>query len=81
MIWLELGEGNGHVVIRDSRMNFRRPVTGAITAVCRRLRGDQLAEFRDEFQDTGRARLVLKVIVEEGGEAAVEFEGTFVAIR
>src|SRR5579871_6277344 len=48
MIWLEL-DGKGHVVVRDSAMRFRRPVTGKIRAVCRRPVHDLLDAFRKEF--------------------------------
>jgi thioesterase domain-containing protein len=81
MIWLELGGGDGHVVIRDSAMRFRRPVTGEIRAVCRKPVNDVLEAFRKEFAETGKTRLRLAVTIEQDGLDAATFEGTFVALR
>ena len=80
-IWLELGDRESHVVIRDSSLNFRRPVTGEIRAICHRPEESALVEFRKQFQATGKARIQLSVVIEEEGLIAVEFSGTYVALR
>lgn len=81
VIWLALGDREAHVVVKDGAFRFRRPVRGEIRAVCRPPEAQVMEEFRREFAEKGRARLRLHAIVEEAGEAAVEFEGTFVARR
>jgi len=82
MIWLTLGDKNGHVVIRDSAMRYRRPVRGEIRAVCRAPVADVMDPFKAEFANKGKAHLKLAVTI-ENGEAidAATFEGTFVAMR
>lgn len=78
VIWLEIGHDRGHVVVKDSRLRFVRPVEGEIRAVCPRPDAETLAAFRKRFEETGRSRLTLSASI---GDGAVEFEGTFVAIR
>lgn len=80
-IWLELGDRESHVVIRDSSLSFRRPVTGNLRAICHRPEESALAEFRKQFQATGKAKIRLAVVIKEKELVAVEFSGTFVAIR
>ncbi|MDB6175675.1 MAG: thioesterase domain protein [Chthoniobacteraceae bacterium] len=81
MIWLALGDRNCHVVIRDSALSFRRPVRGDIRAVCRLPEEKRMEVFKLDFARKGKARIALKVTVEEEGEVAVDFSGTFVAIK
>jgi thioesterase domain-containing protein len=80
LIWLELGSAEGHVVIRDSAIRFVRPVRGEIRAICRKPEIGALVAFREQFTAEGKARIRLSVTIEEDGEVAVEFEGTFVAL-
>lgn len=81
LVWLELGDRAAHVVIRESSIRYRRPVRGELRAVCRAPDAGTLAVFRSDFARNGKARLVLRVGIGEEGDSAVEFEGTFVAIR
>lgn len=82
MIWLALGSKEGHVVIRDSAMRYRRPVRGEIRAVCRTPVSDILDTFRQEFESKGKAHLKLAVTIEDRDALdAATFEGTFVAMR
>jgi thioesterase domain-containing protein len=81
MIWLELGGQEGHAVIRESAMRFRRPVQGALHAVCRKPVTEILDVFRKDFASTGKARLRLMVTLEDSGLEAATFEGTFVAMK
>lgn len=82
LIWLALGDKQGHVVIRDSAMRYRRPVRGEIRAVCRMPVTDVLDPFKAEFAAKGKAHLKLAVTIENGEELdAATFEGTFVALK
>ena len=81
LLWLELRDRSAHLVIRESTIKFRRPVRGELRAVCRTPDTAALSAFREDFARKGKARLVLRVEIEEDGEAAVEFEGTFVALK
>jgi len=80
-LWLELRERPCHVVLRDSTISFRRPVTSDLKAICRAPDAAKIATFHEEFARAKKARLKLHVTVEEAGVAAVHFDGTFVAIR
>jgi thioesterase domain-containing protein len=81
LLWLELPDRNGHVVIRDSSISFRAPVRKEPRAICRRPDEAVLAKFRHDLARAGKARMRLEVTIEEGGAVAVEFAGTFVAVR
>lgn len=81
LIWLELGDRQCHLVIRDSSMNYHRPVKNDIRAICRRPEGQLLTAFKEQFLKKGKARIRLEVTIEEAGEKAVDFSGTYVAMR
>jgi len=80
LIWLELGNQEAHVVIRDSVIKFRRPVRGDIRAICRQPAASDLERFRQEYQSMGKARIDLEVVVEDKGLTALQFKGTYVAL-
>jgi thioesterase domain-containing protein len=79
-LWLELRDKSSHVVLRESSISFRRPVTRDPHSVCLRPGSEELAAFRSEFTRKGKARLRLAATIEEDGAVAVRFEGTFVAL-
>ena len=81
LIWLELGNPEAHVVIRDSSIRFRLPVRRDIRAICRPPAPEELARFQAEFESSGKARIELEVVIEEEGRMALEFRGTYVALR
>jgi thioesterase domain-containing protein len=81
LLWLEMRDRSAHVVIRESAMKFRRPVRGDLRAVCRAPAADALDIFRETLARAGKARIELDVTIEESGEVAAEFHGTFVAVR
>lgn len=81
VIWLEVGDRNCHVVVRDASIRFRRPVAGVIRASARRPASAVRETFRGDLARTGHARLGLDVVIREGEETAVEFTGTYVARR
>ena len=80
-LWLELRERPCHVVLRNSTIAFRRPVTCDPQAICRTPEPQQLSAFHDAFLQKGKARLLLRVTIQEHGSLAVTFEGTFVALK
>ena len=81
LLWLELRDRTAHVVIRRSTIQFHRPVRGELRAVCRAPDPATLATFHSDFARKGKARLALRVEIAHDGQLAVEFEGTFVAVR
>jgi thioesterase domain-containing protein len=81
LLWLELGDREAHVVIRESTLKFRRPVRGMIRAVCARPEVDALTAFKAAFVARGKARMNLRVVVPDESEVAVDFEGIYVARR
>lgn len=81
LLWLELKEAECHIVIRKSTISYERPVRGEIHAICVRPSADLLEEFKRTFHQKGKARIALSATVEDQGEAAVHFEGIFVAMR
>jgi thioesterase domain-containing protein len=81
LVWLMLGDRDGHVVIRDSTISFRRPVRTEIRASCRQPDEATVAAFKAKFLSDGTARLRLEVAMEENHRLAASFEGTFVATR
>ena len=80
-IWLQLGDPSAHVVIRDSAIRYFRPVRGVLRAVCHPLLDEDAAIFQEQFRLKGKARAALRVTIDEGDVTAVEFQGTFVALR
>jgi thioesterase domain-containing protein len=81
LLWLEVGDPHCHIVIRDSRISFRRPVRGNLRATCRLPEASVMENFRAEFRLKGHARIELQSVIEEDGAAAVIFHGTFVALK
>ena len=80
-LWLELRGEAPEVVIRESAIRFFHPIRETIRAVCPRPDPEQLAVFTNMLRAKGKARLELRVRVEENGVLAAELEGTFVAKR
>jgi thioesterase domain-containing protein len=78
-LWLELNDAAVHVVVAESSIRFLRPIRETIRAICLRPSAEELAAFRSQFAEKGKARIALRVKVIEAGETAAEFEGTFVA--
>lgn len=81
LLWVELGDRAGHIVIHRSEMVYHRPVRGEIRAICRRPPDAELAEFRRQFAASGKARIRVSATIEHAGRVCVEFAGDFVALR
>ena len=77
-LWLRLGD-ESHVVIRESTIRFIRPIHEMIRARCEEPAADELRAFDSIMREKGKASLPLIVFVEENGNIAAEFSGTFVA--
>ena len=81
LLWLELKDRDAHIVIRKSSIEFHRPVRGEIRARCRIPEPVALSGFREAFIRKGKGRLELRVEIFAEEAIAVEFTGTFVAVR
>src|SRR4051812_45832188 len=46
LLWLELGNRDAHIVIRESAISYRRPVRREIRMVCRRPEEAAVAAFK-----------------------------------
>jgi thioesterase domain-containing protein len=80
-LWLELHGHPAEVLIADSSMRFLRTVRETIRARCHHPGHEEIASFKATLEANGKARIALRVSVEEHGCAAAEFRGTFVALR
>jgi thioesterase domain-containing protein len=80
LLWTSLGEPEAHIVVRDSSMQYERPVRGELRAVCRSPAWMEFTQFRRHYARKGRARITLEAVIEEDGEIAARFRGVFVAI-
>jgi thioesterase domain-containing protein len=81
MLWLQLGDRRAHIVIRESTIRYRHPVTGTLRAICRRPQEGEMETFVTTFAATGKTRIKLQVQIEHEQQVCVEFEGEFVALR
>ena len=81
MLWLQLGDRNAHIVIRESTIRYKHPVRSALRAICLRPDEASIAVFKTTFQSTGKAHLKLQVQVVNADQVCVMFEGDFVALR
>jgi thioesterase domain-containing protein len=80
-LWHALDDRDAHIVIRRSELDYRHPVTGPLRAVCQRPDAGALGAFRATFAKAGKARITLRVGIEEEDDLCLEFRGIFVAIR
>ncbi len=69
------------VVIRDSRLEYLRPVTADFAAVARLPDGATLEAFRQRLREKGKARLDLDVEIRDRGEVALRLQGAYVALE
>jgi len=68
------------VVVKDSSNAFMAPVTEDFVMRCVSVEADYKEKFLKDFAHRGRARLKLKVWVEQQGVTAFSYEGTYVAL-
>lgn len=80
LLWLELRDTAAHVVVAQSSMRFLHPVRETIRALCEPPAPWEIAELKATLRAKGKARITLRVRVEENGMLAAALEGVFVAI-
>lgn len=80
-LWLEIQEMPADIVIRESSIRFLHPIRTVIRAICARPEAAHLRAFHETLRAKGKARITLRVRVEENETVAAELEGTFVALR
>ena len=81
LLWMEIKELAADIVIRESSIRFLHPIRNVIHAICARPAADELRAFRETLRAKGKARITLRVRVEEAKRVVAELEGTFVALR
>lgn len=81
LLWLEIRDTPVDVVIRESSIRFHHPIRQTIRATCARPDAQVLRAFHETLRAKGKARIKLRVRVEEDARLAAELEGTFVALR
>jgi thioesterase domain-containing protein len=74
--WREHGS-NGLIVVADSKIQYRKAVTGDIVCLCAP-DSAAVAAAIEEFRAMGRASLSLDCTIEVGERRAVIFTGTYV---
>jgi thioesterase domain-containing protein len=79
MTWLALQQRNlgGAIVVADSRIRYRKAVTGEISCRCSAESSTLDAAFAN-FAETGRAKVPLVCTIDAGDKRAVTFEGEYV---
>jgi thioesterase domain-containing protein len=70
-----------HIVVKESRAAYRRPVIGDLRAICERPAQAAIAEFKEALARYGKAQLKLKAHVVEDGAVAVDVTAAFVVTR
>ena len=80
MLWNLLSDPRLHLVIRESSMRYLRPVRGGIRAICLAPAESEIVEFRRKLAECGKARIRLRVTVEENGQLCMDFTGEYVAL-
>ncbi|MGI8819337.1 MAG: YiiD C-terminal domain-containing protein [Chthoniobacterales bacterium] len=79
LLWLELRGTSARLVLAESTIRFIRPVEERIRAFCIPPTAAEWEAFHAKLRKECRARIRLKVHVEEQGEIAAAFQGHFVA--
>ncbi len=80
-VWFELREQHAEVVVAESSIRFLAPIRQTICGICTPPDPELLAAFRADFARHGKARISLRVVVEENAVTAADFRGTFVVVR
>jgi len=81
VLWMLLDDRNCHIVVKNSSIQYLRPVTRSIRAIAKCPDAATFSVFKNRFEKKGKARIKLHVTIEEDGEVCVEFEGVFVALK
>ena len=80
LLWLILKEANleGGIVIQDSTIHYRQPVTTDFCACCCKPEAAAIEKMLGTLRKRGKARVSLSAEIRQGGEAAVSFQGRYV---
>jgi thioesterase domain-containing protein len=70
-----------HIVVKESRAAYRRPVIGDLRAICERPAQAAIAEFKEALARYGKAKLKLRASIIEDGNVAVDVQAAFVVSR
>jgi thioesterase domain-containing protein len=81
LLWWLLREPQAHIVIRESTIQYERPVRDTLRAVCCAPPWLELERFRRDFNRKGKGRIALEANIEHAGEIAARFHATFVAMK
>jgi thioesterase domain-containing protein len=81
MLWLQLGDRQAHIVVRESSIRYKHPVRGTLRAICQKPDEAEIEAFKATFKDTGKAHLRLRVQDVHEDKICVQYEGDFVALR
>src|SRR5262245_51847357 len=76
LVWREHGL-NGLIVVADSKIQYRRRVTGDLVCSCA-LDAAAVATALEQFRASGRANLSLESTIDNEERRAVTFTGTYV---
>lgn len=75
------GKAEWHIVVKESRAAYRRPVIGDLRAICERPAQAAIAEFKDALGRYGKAKLKLRTSIIENGNVAVDVRAAYVVSR
>ncbi len=70
-----------HIVVKESRAAYRRPVLGDLRAICERPAQAAISEFKEALARYGKAKLKLRASIIEDGNVAVDVQAAFVVSR
>jgi len=70
-----------HIVVKESRAAYRKPVIGDLRAICERPAQAAIAEFKEALARYGKAKLKLRASIVENGNVAVDVQAAFVVSR
>lgn len=71
----------GEIVITNSAIDYVTPVTSDFTATAYLPGEDRWQHFMKMFDRRGKARLQLQALIYQGDDLAVDYTGTFAAIK
>jgi thioesterase domain-containing protein len=86
VVWELMREENSkkpewHIVVKESRAAYKRPVIGDLRAICERPAQAAIAEFKEALARYGKAKLKLRAAIVENGNVAVDVQAAFVVTR
>lgn len=68
-----------HVIIKDSRIKYLKPVKAEFSAICRAPSDEELQRFLKTLEKKQQAQINLQASIAIGGVVACQFAGEFVA--